>query len=259
MPETASQTANNRRPATRSATPRILATLGLLCALVVVGMCTVRIYGIVIGEEFSPDTFKQRTFYYFELPLVHLQVTPVRRNEKMSDLASHLQRTKLLPPSKEDKPRWHFVHAKRGGEPLTGDANILCSYMKIKQDDQILWLEWSTDHPNAAAVFWPTVAEVARDHQYVFLPEMFDLALVAENADGLRQSLDQFLAKKYADLAANQLALKDHGDAIDSYTKSLGYLPHDAAVLKGRAEAYEAAGKPKLAAEDRKRARELLE
>lgn len=259
MPETAPPPATARRRASRSWTPRILAIVGFICVLGVVSMCAVRIYGLVMGEEFSPDTFKQRTFYYFELPLFQLQVTPVWRDDKTSNLATHLRSTKLLPPSKEDEPRWHFVRAIRGGEPLTGDANILCNYMEIRQDDNILWLKWTTDHPQAAAVFWPKVAEIARDHQYVFLPEMFDLALVANDADSLRSSLDQLLATKYGDLAANQLALEEHNEAIESYTKALDYLPHDPDAHQGRAQAYEAAGKPKLAAADRKRAKELLE
>jgi hypothetical protein len=259
MPDTANQPTSKRRHATSSVSSRLLTTLGLVGAFAVICMCSVRIYGLVIGEEFSPDTFKQRKFYYFELPLVHLQVTPVWRDEDTSTLAVHLRSKKLLPASKEDEPRWHFVHAIRGGEPLTGDANILRGYMEIRQDDEILWLQWSKDHREAAAVFWPTVAEVARDHQYVFLPEMFELALAAENADGLRRDLDQLLAKEYSALAANQFALAAHSDAIDSYTQALRYLPGDAAALKGRADAYEADGKPKLAAKDRQKARELTE
>ena len=211
-------------------------------------------YGIVAGEEFSPDTFVQRSFYYYEIPLVGLQVSPVYRSERKSDLVVHLRTNNLLPASRQEEPRWHFVHALRGSRSLTGDAHILCTYFDIQQDDHNLWLQWSQDHPELAAILWPAVAEVARGQQYVFVPDLLDLAAAAEHPDAFRQQLGKLLARKYSAVAANHFDLELYDDAVTYYTKALDHNPHDSLALTGRADAYQAAGHLAEAAADRKQA-----
>ena len=68
--------------------------------------------------------------------------------------------------------------ARRGASVVaTGDAQILCRYLDVDGDGGIkLWLQWSQQHPAAARVLWPSVARVARQELYVFVPDLFALA-----------------------------------------------------------------------------------
>lgn len=52
-----------------------LLIVGSLGLVVVIGIAN---FGLVNGEEFAPDTFERRSYWYFELPLVRLKVTPIK-------------------------------------------------------------------------------------------------------------------------------------------------------------------------------------
>ncbi len=227
-----------------------------LFSLGLIFMCGVAMYGMVAGDEFSPDTFALRSFYYYEIPLLGFQVTPVFREEHNSALVTHLRSQKLLPPTSRDQPRWHFVRAVRGGQPLSGDAAILCRYFDIRQGDESLWLKWTKDHAEAAAVLWPAVAAVARRNHYVFVPDIFELAANSDPAS-LRQDLNRRLAQRYRELAAAHFAVAAYPKAIEHYSQALSYDPDDDAALEGRADAYQAAGDLEKAMADRKRAAQL--
>ena len=71
-----------------------------------------------------------------------------------------------------------------------------------------------------------------------------------------RQDLDQLLARKFRDLAANQYDLEAYDQAIDLYTQALTHVPGDPAALTGRADAYQAGGELKKAAADRDQAKQ---
>jgi tetratricopeptide (TPR) repeat protein len=231
--------------------------IGLLIALAVllIFALIVRVFGIVVGEEFSPDTFMQRRFVYWEIPLLGQQVSPVYRTNDESAVVAHIRINKLLPASTRKEPRWHFVGAIRGYRLLTGDARVLCTYFSIEQDGQELWLKWTQDNPKLAAILWPAIAEVARGQHYDFVPDIFQLAADAGDPDRFGQDLDRLLAHKYRDVADNQYDLGAFQEAVDLYTRALQRLPGDPAALTGRADAYQAAGELKKAAADRALAR----
>jgi len=42
---------------------------------------SVALFGMVVGEEFSPDKFARRSFIYYEIPLLGIQVSPVYRDD----------------------------------------------------------------------------------------------------------------------------------------------------------------------------------
>jgi tetratricopeptide (TPR) repeat protein len=257
--ETPAVASSTREPAGRRGSwlARGLIVLVVLLCLAVVAMCGINTYGLVIGEEFSPDTFVQRSFWYYELPVVAAQISPVYRTERKSDLVIHLRTKQLLPASERDEPRWHFVEALRGGRQLEGPAKILCTYFEIKQDGQPLWLQWSKDHPKLAAVLWPHVARVARRHQYDFVPDMLQLALVADDPTRFRRDLRRLLARLCTQLGKDHFQVEAYDDAISAHTQALAYDPNHAAALQGRSDAYQAAGELEKAAADRARAAQL--
>jgi len=170
--------------------------LGLLLALIVA------MFGTVIGEEFSPDKLARRTFYYREIPLLRIQVTPTRRENIPWEIATYLKNNNFVPASTEEEPRWDQVWARRTGSAhFSGDAAILCSYLEIRQDNEWRWIAWSKAHPKLAAALWPAVVEVARDGLYVFVPDLIDLTSNADDPDQFRQDLAETLSRKYERLA----------------------------------------------------------
>src|SRR6188508_2076794 len=54
--------------------------LGLLGATLAVFVLTVT-FGAVHGTEFCPQTFQRRTYSLYELPLIGIQVTGIRRED----------------------------------------------------------------------------------------------------------------------------------------------------------------------------------
>ena len=87
------------------------------------------LYGHVSGEEFAPDTFERRVYSYFELPVLRIQVTPVRRTVSRPQLEQTLVDSKYITINSPPR-RWDFVISHRLGEKWReGDAQILSQYL----------------------------------------------------------------------------------------------------------------------------------
>ena len=90
-----------------------LGLVGLLLAAGAVAYSTLY-FGMIQGEEFSPDVFKRRHFFYYEIPLVGLQVIPIKHSDKTGKLESLLISKKLVTAKKGTKTRWDLASARRG-------------------------------------------------------------------------------------------------------------------------------------------------
>jgi hypothetical protein len=190
-----------------------LATFGLS----VVVLIATFLFGQHGGEEFCPDTFTRRSFYYFQIPLLGLQVTPILRDDTTNSLENYLLAHKLVPPNSTDNPRWDLVMARSAGSRLVrGDAEILCSYLDATNDNQNLyWQRWSNTHSEAAKVLWPLVAQLARQQLYLFVPELFELADGESDPEALAKELNQSLTRQYLRLAKIQEQLGNHQSTLE--------------------------------------------
>ncbi len=178
----------------------LVAAAGLL----VVGYVSTRIFGGVSGEEFSPHTFQRRHFSYYEIPLIHLQITPVSRDQSTNPLESYLATDILVQSAVE--PRWDLVWARHGAQSSEfGDANILCAYLDARDGNgDLLWKTWSEKNPQLAKTLWTTVAGLAMQQLYLLVPDVFVLATQATDAASLEQNIGQRLADRYELLARTQ-------------------------------------------------------
>ena len=149
-----------------------VASLGLCGAMLLATL----MFGAVGGEEFCPDTFSRRSFLYYELPLVGLQITPIRRRDETQDLEKHLTKHNYVPSGKA-APQWHLVNSMRSGvSRVRGDAAILCEYLDANADKRdSYWKAWTEQHPELAKILWPAVAQTASRKLYFFVPDLFDL------------------------------------------------------------------------------------
>lgn len=220
------------RPATRR-TARlpnwVFGTGMVILFLLFLGLVTL-IFGRVSGEEFTPHGFQRRSFHYYELPIVHLQVWPMKRFDATGDLEAALIKQKLLPPSAATTPkdpRWDLVQGFRGAQLVQqGDAQILMRYLDAHDSaSNLLWLEWSNDKPELAKILWPVVARLAEEELYLFLPDVFELAHGATDPDALKKSLDELLAHKFYEFGIVQQKLGHHKAAAELLSSAVKLAP----------------------------------
>jgi hypothetical protein len=191
----------------------IAATLGLAVAVLIATL----LFGQQGGEEFSPDTFSRRSFFYFQIPLVGIQVTPIFRDDTTNSLENYLVAGKFVKRTPTDNPRWDLVTAlSAGSKVVRGDAEILCSYLGMADENsRLVWQHWSDTNPEAAKVLWPPVAQLARQQLYLLVPELFELASAESDPKTLAGKLDQSLARQYRRLAEIQEKLGNRERALE--------------------------------------------
>ncbi len=210
-------------------------------------------FGRVHGEEFAPDTFERRTYWYYELPLVRLKISPVYRSVTQHQLEQVLTSGQYV-VSKPPPNRWDLVSVMRVGRLWRqGDALILCRYLDAWDTDNSVsvWETWTKDHPALASILWPEVAILARQDLYFLIPRLFDRALATEDPQTLQDDLKGLLARSYEELAATEVELQHLETAVRFYTDALRYEPARTSCLQGRARCYEALGRPEDADHDR--------
>ena len=211
-------------------------------------MLSVFWFGGVSGEEFSPDTFERRHFYYYEIPVVHVQCWPISRDVRKYSLNDFLSTEKLLPPPKKlSEQAWHLALLMRGAVIVReGDAQILCAYLDTNEfGGHTIWESWSKKHPELAKIFWPALAQLAHDGLYVVVPDVMELAKSATEATTFQKSLDETLAARFAELAAARMKIGHPARAAELYDEALKHVPPDhadrARLEAARKQAHDAA------------------
>lgn len=223
-------------------------------------------FGYIEGQEFASDTFTRRQFYYYEIPLVGLQVTPITRSMTSNDLEVHLGSNGLVPAltSGQQSGRWDLVMATRGIIPESrqvvgqGEARVLCECLDAQDaKNDYIWLDWTKNNTELAKVVWPAVAKLARQELYIFVPDLLLHARAASDPKSLKTELDALLADKYLAFAQVQQQLGAHEQAIELYTEVLNHSPTSARALVGRAKSLTSLGKGDKASADLAQAQSL--
>jgi len=212
-----------RRPWPRWVPILFWSVLGCLTVVLVGFMLTVTM-GAVHGIEFSPLAFERRSYSFYELPLVGIQVTATRHEDLSTAVETFITTNKYVtPPPAGSKEIWHIVVGSSGPRlQRKGDASILMQYFDA-QDSKTThrWVKWSEDHPQLAKVFWPAVQQLAKHELYVFMPELFDLTKQHTDPVALQSALNAevvqrllFLARRLQDREAHAAARTVIADAL---------------------------------------------
>lgn len=229
--------------------------LALVCTGLVLFWGTVS-FGLVSGEEFSPDTFQRRSYHYYELPLIRLKITPVIREVQRNQLEGMLAVEQYVVP-RRSPTRWDLVACHRAGEPwLRGDAQILCWYLDAGEntsEGSYYWKKWTVEHPSLAKILWAEIAALARRMHYFLVPHVFAEALAHEGSQRFQEDVNLLLARRYNMLAAAAAKLGNLETAIRLYGHALTHQPGGVGSLEGRAACYEELGRDAEAARDRQR------
>ncbi len=223
----------------------VFALLGLIVAA-----CFVLIFGRVHGEEFSPEAFRRRSYHFYQIPFVRLQIGPVIREDISSkfeeQLAGEIQGLPLQDPAVE----WDIVTSSAYPRDVyQGDAKLLCDFLDLKNNNSKLpvWRTWTNDHPDEASVFWPVAAAVAKARLYVLLPELFAIAEAADTAAQLEERASRYVATEALQIGTSRQAMDSHALAIVAFDLALKMQPDSAEARMGKRfseQALQSAGSP---------------
>lgn len=165
----------------------ILLVAGLFAlAAIPIGMLLLFAYGTVRGSEFSPDDFTRRQFAYHQIPWLNWTVSGIEYTDITQELeqtlaTDRLIRRRILP--KGQKKTWHLFYDSAVPDSHACDARFLTTYLDFSDWDSTtatstpFWLTWNEKFPRSAKIFWPTVADLARNEMYLTLPDVMRFAL----------------------------------------------------------------------------------
>ena len=193
----------------------------------------IRLQGYVRGQEFAPSHFQQRDFTFFEIPLVHIQITPIRRKASTPNTANYLRLNSLVTTAPGAPTTWHLVTLRRGiTSPTPADAELLLSQLSLENGGTEYWRQWSIDHPKQAKVFWPVIQRLADRELYVLMPPLFEMAQATEDPTELQTRIDQRLKVDLADLIGD-LRGSDRDDLADAIlAEALNDYPDDPSLSR---------------------------
>lgn len=149
----------------------------------------------------------RRSFSFYEIPLVHWQITPIRRSDDTPPAATYVKTKILKKVPKGSATNWHLVSLSRGILGTTNaDANFLLAQLEFSDQDSSdpYWIDWSKQNPKHAAVLWPIIQRLAERELYVFIPMVFATADSGGKSPAeLQKAIDEQLAAEYVSLVSD--------------------------------------------------------
>jgi len=177
--------------------------LGSILVLLVAGLILLGM-GQVSGVEFSPDDFSRRSFTYNQMPWTGWVVFNKQYEDETGDLARSLVSTRLMRSVVLKKKRWHLI-SESGSSVISHqcDARFLTGYLdRLDEDGVNYWDTWNTDFPKCAKVFWPEIAELARDEMYLKIADVMQVAMniSKDKPKPFKRQLNSVLSDVYLEL-----------------------------------------------------------
>jgi len=189
----------------------IVPVLALICLIPV----CIELYGLpVTGVEFSPDSFGQRQFRYWQSPFTGT-IRSDRILTKIDSECGSLVALDLIPKTGNTKRSWDLVsEARQTSDVLSADfdARFLTKYLDYSTD------QWNRNNVEKAEILWPEIAALVRERLYLQLPALFHFAINSSDElsnDEFEDQLNKQLAKAWFQ-AANVTAARAQLAADDS-------------------------------------------
>lgn len=197
----------------------VLVVGALIIVLFLTGV--VAMFGRVGGREFSPTHFETRSFWFVEIPVLQLQVMPIRRTSQISRLSTYLATSGLIQRPHGPAAEWHLVELGRFAAQRPADAKLLTDFLEHRRGvgtGDLYWYQWSTEHPELAAILWPEVQKLAERELYLLVPELFQIAERTDSADSFTAELHAALSDGYARLIRD-LDAAGQGELAESFRR----------------------------------------
>jgi len=182
----------------------VIITVVTTVVLIAVSYFVLPAMGERSGVEFSPDDFTCRRFNYCRLPLLNWTLRGIEYHKFQNDSAKTLIDDDWIRVSGRTPKRWHLVsengstHGDGKNSSVECDARFLTKYFDFNDnEDENYIMKWTEDHPQAGKVFWPLIAEMARDSLYLPIPEIMEFAIEypkIDDPDQFNAELEQLVA-----------------------------------------------------------------
>ncbi|QDT08070.1 hypothetical protein K227x_65000 [Rubripirellula lacrimiformis] len=212
---------------------RIAIAIGAALLFSIVGFLVIWTQGHVSGSEFSPTHFQQRDFSFYEIPLLQMQITPIRRTGTTPATATYLRQNGLITTANGAPTTWHLVSISRG---LTGekpdDAELLTAPLGMLDGSNEYWRQWSIDHPENAKILWPVIQRLANRELYILVPALLELAQPDAEPKQLQASIDRYLKSQYAQLIREFADAGRRDVAIELLDEAQTDFPDDPAITQ---------------------------
>lgn len=220
----------NKSNRSRGSSRRALIIICTLLSVLLIG-AVVGIKGHVSGTEFAPSHFQTREFTFYEIPFLHIQITPIRRKDTTGPIARQIRvKSWIVAPRGQKPSNWHLVSLSRGPTATPAVASLLTSELELQGSAGSFWENWNSDHPKRASALWPVVQRLADRELYVMIPELLLLARTLPGNDDavkLTAAIDRWLIDQYVGLVkdlrdADRIALADEllGEAMTDFPQS---------------------------------------
>ena len=178
-----------------------------IVALVITGLALFGA-GQTSGVEFSPDDFSRRQFTYNQTPFFKWVIIGKTYTDATTTMDSSLVTGGFIKPIRNKTKVWHLISDSGTNSEFylpshKCDARFLTDYIDLyNEDGDEIWTLWNQDFPNSAKLFWPRIAELARDEMYLRIPDVMRTAMAIEKdePDKFEKQLDKVIADVYREL-----------------------------------------------------------
>ncbi|PHQ35155.1 hypothetical protein [Rhodopirellula bahusiensis] len=200
----------------------------VISSLIMAGLLFVmiRTFGYVEGTEFAPKHFQTRRFSFYEIPLVHWQITPIHRVSTTPETARYLTQSKILIMPNSIPGRWDLVEIRHGIQEIEPrDPALLVDHLRLMVDGKPTWKQWSKKNPKLAKQFWPTIDKLADRELYILIPRLMELTRDVEDVATLKTTVADYLAEEYVSLIRDMRDAERHELADDLLAEALEESP----------------------------------
>ena len=181
-----------------------------------------------------------RSFNYRKLPYLNWTHRGIEYHKISNPMAETLIADDWIRATGRTQKRWHLVSESGNSDystpPAECDARFLTRYFDLTNNEGVNHVQkWTEDNPHSAKIFWPLIAEMARDELYLPIPELMEFVLKYEKADIadlFQPELEELVAEAWYQAGLTDQLNGNHERAIrrfDTAIESCG--EHELALL----------------------------
>jgi len=198
------------------------------------GLVVMYIYSsstLVKGLEFNPGTWQMRSYQFRSDPFTGYQWTGIQHGSAALK-ADKAIIAMLDSQARRDSSRWDLAEISQLWEDQSGPSvimlQLLTGYRSARGFRSVeFWVQWTTDHPNRAKKFWPSVQKLAILGAYAQIPDLLEIPLLEADDDRFSQLLDQQMLKTVKKCIALFLSQGNQQSAVLAAQLGLEYAPND--------------------------------
>ncbi len=229
-PASQSTAASPTRSGTYAAIYVTLIVLGTLAAIVALSVFAIvfSIQSSVSGAEFDPVSWTIRDFEFRQNPWTQKQMGSISQSTRTTTIDPAILKLINGGPFAPSVQRWDLVDISVGTKSEQGPASVLLKYLDASNPSgNGYWTEWTTANPSAAVHLWSAVRDAVHLDRYHWLPQLFDLAESAKDAQSLDKSLSEFMASQALKEAKESEQLGNASETLRLASAGLKYVEKD--------------------------------